>query len=120
MDLLHYFNEQQVKETKRPQLRPGDIVRVETKITEGEKTRIQSFEGTVLGLRGVGPSRTVTVRRITSGFGVERIFPLFSPLIAAIEIVKRQKVRRAKLGYLRHGARRRVKEIDEKVPAGVK
>ncbi len=95
---------------KRPVLQPGDIVRVETKVTEGEKTRLQTFEGTVLGIRGTGPSSTFTVRRVTAGFGVERIFPLYTPLITNIEIVKRQKVRRAKLTYLRKGKRRRVKE----------
>lgn len=110
MDLLQYFNQQQVQATNRPELRAGDIVRVETKITEGEKTRLQAFEGTVLGIRGAGPSKTFTVRRITAGFGVERIFPLYSPLITGIEVVKRQKVRRAKLTYLRKPARRRVKE----------
>jgi large subunit ribosomal protein L19 len=110
MDVLQYFNQQQVKEVARPDLRAGDVVRVETKITEGEKTRLQIFEGTVLGIRGAGPSRTATVRRITGNFAVERIFPLYSPLITNIEIVKRQKVRRAKLTYLRASGRRRVKE----------
>lgn len=110
MDVLQQFNQQQVKDISRPELRAGDIVRVETKVTEGEKTRLQTFEGTVLALRGAGPSRTVTVRRITGSFAVERIFPLYNPLITAIEIVKRQKVRRSKLNYMRQAGRRRVKE----------
>jgi large subunit ribosomal protein L19 len=110
MDLLREFEKEQTKLIDRPLLKAGDIVRVETKIQEGEKSRLQTFEGTVLGVRGSGPSASFTVRRDASGFGVERIFPLYSPLIATIEIVKRQKVRRAKLNYLRQAGRRRVKE----------
>jgi large subunit ribosomal protein L19 len=110
MDLLRHFEKQQIAGIERPRLAPGDIVRVETKIQEGDKTRIQGFEGTVLGIRGSGPSASFTVRRETGRFAVERIFPLYSPLITAIEITKRQKVRRAKLFYLRKAGRRRVKE----------
>lgn len=110
MDLLREFEKEQIKTVDRPRLRPGDIVRVESTVTEGDKTRSQTFEGTVLGIRGSGPSATFTVRRDASGYGVERIFPLYSPLITTIEIVKRQKVRRAKLFYLRQVGRRRVKE----------
>jgi large subunit ribosomal protein L19 len=110
MDLLKHFEQEQVKDVERPRLRAGDVVRVETKITEEDKTRLQTFEGTILMVRGSGPSTTFTVRRETSGFGVERIFPLYSPLITNIEIVKRQKVRRAKLSYLRNEGRRRFKE----------
>jgi len=110
MDVLQHFNQAQVQNISRPELKPGDIVRVESKVTEGEKTRLQNFEGTVLAIRGAGPSRTVTVRRVTGHFGVERIFPLYNPLITNIEILKRQKVRRAKLTYLRQAGQRRVKE----------
>lgn len=110
MDLLREFEKEQIKTIDRPILRPGDIVRVESKITEGEKTRLQAFEGTILSIRGSGPSTSFTVRRETSGYGVERVFPLYSPLISGIEIVKRQKVRRARLYYLRNTGRRRVKE----------
>jgi len=110
MDLLRHFELEQTKDKQLPKLRAGDIVRVETKIKEEEKSRLQTFEGTVLAIRGSGPSTTFTVRRETSGFGVERIFPLYSPLITSIEIVKRQKVRRAKLSYLRNEGRRRFKE----------
>ncbi len=110
MDLLRYFEKQQVKDIDRPRLQAGDIVRVETKIEEADKSRLQTFEGTVLSVRGGGPSVTFTVRRETGNFGVERIFPLYSPLITNIEIVKRQKVRRAKLNYLRQAGRRRFKE----------
>lgn len=110
MDLLRYFERQQVKDSERPVLHPGDVVRVEMKVQEGEKTRLQTFEGVMLGIRGSGPSTTFIVRRETGGFGVERIFPLYNPLITNIEIVKRQKVRRAKLTYLRQAGRRRFKE----------
>lgn len=110
MDFLKTFNQQETKNIIRPSIQAGDVVRVETKVTEGSKTRLQTFEGTILGIRGSGPSRTFTVRRLTGGFGVERIFPLYSPIITAINIVRRQKVRRAKLTYLRQAARRRVKE----------
>lgn len=110
MDLIREFEQEQIKDIARPQLRAGDVVRVAMKVTEGEKTRRQIFEGTVLGIRGGGPSTTFTVRREVGKFGVERIFPLYSPLITSIEIVRRQKVRRAKLTYLRNRARRRVKD----------
>src|SRR3990167_6502714 len=110
MDALRLFELAQIKGVDRPILRPGDIVRIGTKIVEGDKTRVQAFEGTVLGVRGSGPSTSFTVRRETGKFAVERVFPLYSPLITNIEIVKRQKVRRAKLFYLRQEGRRRVKE----------
>jgi large subunit ribosomal protein L19 len=110
MDLVRHFENEQTQNMQRPLLRAGDVVRVEMKVSEGDKTRLQAFEGTVLGVRGSGPSATFTVRRETGHFGVERIFPLYSPLIESIEIVKRQKVRRAKLTYLRNVGRRRFKE----------
>lgn len=110
MDLVRHFEQQQTKDMKRPRLRSGDIVRVQMKVTEGDKTRLQTFEGVIMSMRGSGTSKTFTVRRETGGFAVERIFPLYLPLITSIEIVRRQKVRRAKLTYLRHAGRRRVKE----------
>ena len=109
MDLVHYFEKQQTKQITRPLMKAGDVVRVEMKVQEGGKTRLQTFEGVVLGVRGSGPSVTFTVRRETGNFGVERIFPLYSPLIESIEIVRRQKVRRARLNYLRQSGRRRFK-----------
>jgi len=85
-----------------PYIRPGDTVNVYQKIKEGDKERIQIFKGVVLARKhGQGISATITVRGIFSGVGVERIFPLHSPLIERIEVVKRGKVRRAKLYYLR-------------------
>ena len=110
MDYLRYFEQQQIKDNKQLQLQPGDIVRVTTKLQEGDKTRLQAYEGTVMSIRGSGPSATFTVRRDAAGFGVERIFPLYSPLITGIEILRRQRVRRAKLTYLRDAGRRRFKE----------
>src|SRR3990167_10767289 len=120
MDALRLFELAQIKGVDRPILRPGDIVRIGTKIVEGDKSRVQAFEGTVLGVRGSGPSTSFTVRRETGKFGVERVFPLYSPLITNIEIVKRQKVRRAKLNYLRHAGRRRVKEDELSMQRHVK
>lgn len=110
MDLVWYFAEQQVSTVDRPALRAGDIIRVTVQVQEGGKSRLQTFEGTLLSIRGSGPSATITVRRETGGFGIERIFQLYSPLITSIDIVKRQKVRRAKLTYLRESGRRRFKE----------
>lgn len=120
MDLVRHFEKQQMKDIDRPHVRPGDVVRVEMKVQEGDKSRLQTFEGTVLGLRGSGPSATLTVRRETGNFGVERIFPLYSPLISSIDIVKRQKVRRSKLNYLRQAGRRRFKEDVESMQRHVK
>ncbi len=110
MDLVRDFELKQIKDINRPILKAGDIVRIGTKVVEGDKSRVQAFEGTVLGIRGSGPSTSFTVRRETGKFAVERVFPLYSPLITNIEIVKRQKIRRAKLYYLRQEGRRRVKE----------
>jgi large subunit ribosomal protein L19 len=96
-----------------PNFRSGDTVRVHVKIREGDKYRIQVFEGVVLALRRHGLSSTFTVRKVSSGYGVERIFPLHSPVIAKLEVVKRGKVRRARLYYLRErrGKAARLKEF---------
>ncbi|MCH8987083.1 50S ribosomal protein L19 [Patescibacteria group bacterium] len=85
-----------------PNIQPGDTVRVHQKVKEGEKERIQVFEGIVLARKhGTGINATITVRRVSKGYGVERVFPIHSPVLDKIEIVKRAKVRRAKLYYLR-------------------
>lgn len=95
-----------------PNFRSGDTVRVHVKIREGDKYRIQVFEGVVLALKRHGASSTFTVRKVSSGYGVERIFPLHSPVIAKLEVVKRGRVRRARLYYLRErrGKAARLKE----------
>ena len=84
-----------------PEVRAGDTVRVHVRIKEGEKERIQIFEGLVIYRHGGGISATFTVRKISSGVGVEKIFPVHSPMIAKIEVVRLGKVRRAKLSYIR-------------------
>ena len=95
-----------------PQFDPGDTVRVHVRVREGERERIQVFEGVVLKRRASSIQETFTVRRISHGIGVERCFPLHSPLVQKIEVVRRGKVRRAKLYYLRDrvGRAARVKE----------
>jgi len=100
-----------------PDFRYGDTVRVHVRVVEGDKERIQLYEGVVISRRGEGMSETVTVRKISHGVGVERIFPLHTPTIAKIEVVKRGKARRAKLFYLRKRtgkAALKVKELEAK------
>ena len=84
-----------------PDIRPGYTVRIDVLITEGEKTRIQAFEGVVIGRSGRGVAETIIVRKMSSQIGVERTFPLHSPIIQSITVVRRGKVRRSKLFYLR-------------------
>jgi len=84
-----------------PDFRAGDTVRVEVEVVEGDKRRIQAFQGTVIQRRGAGPRQTFTVRKISSGVGVERIFPACAPGLVSVEVVHRGTVRRARLGYLR-------------------
>ncbi|MBV8199852.1 MAG: 50S ribosomal protein L19 [Acidobacteria bacterium] len=86
---------------EQPEFRAGDTVRVHVRVVEGDKERIQVFQGVVIGKRGGGTRETFTVRKISGGIGVERIFPLHSPSLNRIEVVRRGKVRRAKLYYLR-------------------
>jgi large subunit ribosomal protein L19 len=96
-----------------PSFSPGDSVRVHVKVREGEKERIQVFAGVVIARRGGGSRETFTVRKISSGIGVERVFPLHSPIIDKIELERRGKVRRAKLYYLR-ARKGKAARIDEK------
>lgn len=99
------FSPVDIEARRKLDLRAGDTVRVTQKIKEGEKTRLQAFEGILLARKhGTEPGATFTVRKIASGVGVERIFPLYSPVIEKIEILKRAKVRRAKLYYIREKA----------------
>ncbi len=100
MNLLQAVDKLQMR-TDLPAFRPGDTVRVHVKIKEGDKFRIQVFEGVVIAIKRNGISSTFTVRKVSSGYGVERIFPLHTPIIDRLEVVKSGKVRRARLYYLR-------------------
>jgi len=113
---MHQLIEEITKEQLRtdlPELRPGDTVKVHVKVVEGSRERIQIFEGVVIKLRGGGISESFTVRKISYGVGVERVFPMHSPRIAKVEVVRHGKVRRAKLYYLRNlrGKKARIKEL---------
>jgi large subunit ribosomal protein L19 len=115
MDAIKFVNEQLNQTTEKsdhPKFRAGDNIVVSYKIVEGDKERVQDFRGDVLQLSGQGGSRTLTVRKISNGVGVERIFPLYSPNIVGIKILKRGRVRRAKLYYLRKlvGKKARIRE----------
>jgi large subunit ribosomal protein L19 len=101
--------------TDLPDFFPGDTLRVQVRVHEGDKERLQAFEGVCIGRRGAGISATFTVRKVSAGVGVERIFPLHSPSIHEIAIVRRGKVRRAKLYYLRKlsGKAARIREKRE-------
>ena len=111
MNMIDVIEQEQLRDDI-PDFGPGDSVRVHVKVVEGGRERIQVFEGIVLSRRGSGTRETFTVRKISAGIGVERTFPLHSPRIARIEVVRHGKVRRAKLYYLRErvGKRARVKE----------
>ena len=100
---------------KLPDFRPGDTVRVSVRVREGNKERLQAFEGVCIGRRGAGAGETFTVRKIASGVGVERIFPLHSPNLSDIKLVRQGRVRRAKLYYLRElsGKAARIRERRE-------
>jgi len=107
MDKLKLIEATQLK-SDRPEFSPGDTINVHVRVVEGDKERIQQFQGVVIGKRGSGANTTFTVRKMSDGVGVERIFPLHSPRIAKIEKVKEGKVRRAKLYYLRKLASKQV------------
>jgi large subunit ribosomal protein L19 len=115
MTLLDKIRKEQVRE-ERHQFSVGDTIRIHVKIVEGNTERIQQFQGVVIARRGSGIEETFTVRRVQAGQGVERVFPINSPRIAGIEVVRRGQVRRAKLYYLRDkvGKAARVKELRAK------
>ncbi|MGD2068004.1 MAG: 50S ribosomal protein L19 [Gemmatimonadota bacterium] len=111
-DILRELEQEHIRDDI-PDFAPGDTVRVLYRVREGDKERIQAFEGVCIGRRGSGVGETFMVRKISSGIGVERIFPLHAPTIKAIEVVRRGRVRRAKLYYLR-GLRGKAARIQEK------
>ena len=116
MNLLQQLDREQVEQLAAvrpvPRFDPGDTVRVSLRVVEGERERIQAFEGVCIGRRNAGVNSSFTLRKISYGEGVERVFPLYSPRITAIEVVRRGVVRRAKLYYLRGrtGKRARIAE----------
>jgi len=111
---MHTFAETEKEYLRHdlPEFRPGDTLRVNVRVREGEKERLQAFEGVCIARKHGGVSETFTVRKISGGVGVERIFPLHSPMIASIDVVRRGRVRRAKLYYLRNlrGKAARIRE----------
>lgn len=116
---MHAFIETQKEWLKAnvPPFRPGDTVRVSVRVKEGDKERLQAFEGVCISRRGSGVSESFTVRKISNGVGVERIFPVHSPMLAEITVVRRGRVRRAKLYYLRNlvGKATRIRERKTRV-----
>jgi len=112
MDAIKFVQDQMAREMNLPSFRPGDNINVDYKIVEGAKERIQSFRGDVIQINGDGFTKTFTVRKMSNGVGVERIFPINSPNIEKVDVVNFGKVRRAKLFYLRDltGKPARIKE----------
>ncbi len=117
MNLIQELEKEQVAKLSAgkdiPEFAPGDTVIVNVKVVEGERARVQAYEGVCIGRAGTGLNENFTVRKISYGEGVERVFPLYSPMIDAIKVVRRGKVRRAKLYYLR-GRRGKSARITEK------
>ena len=112
MDFVKEISKGMLKEEK-PEIKIGSTVRVHVRIVEGDKSRIQVFEGTVIAKNNSGISETFTVRRVSYGVGVERVFPVHSPSVAKVELIRKGRVRRAKLYYLRDrvGKAAKVKEL---------
>jgi large subunit ribosomal protein L19 len=123
MNIIEELDREQMAaiEAKRtlPEFGPGDTVRVNVRVTEGTRTRIQAYEGVCIARAGGGLNQNFTVRKLSYGEGVERVFPLFSPMIESVDVVRRGKVRRAKLYYLRGrtGKAARIAEKKDKRPA---
>lgn len=116
MDILEQISARRMKEST-PDFSVGDTVRVDIRVIEGERERVQAFQGTVMQRRGSGMGETFTVRKVSQGVGVERVFPLHSPNVSSIRVLRKGKVRRAKLFYLRElkGKAARIAERTEKV-----
>lgn len=100
MDVLRQIESKQLRDDL-PEFQPGDTIRIHVRVVEGDKQRIQIFQGVVIARKGAGLKETITVRKVSGGIGVERIFPVHSPNLAKIEVTRRGRVRRAKLYYLR-------------------
>ncbi len=111
MNLINDIENTQLKENL-PEIGSGDTVKVNVKVSEGNRERIQTFEGVVIAIKGVGINKLITVRKLSFGVGVERIFPVHAPTIDSIEIIRKGKVRRSKLYYLRNriGKSAKIKE----------
>ena len=114
MNTLQNFEKEQIEKLGRtvPEFGPGDTLRVNVKVIEGTRERVQAYEGVCIARSGGGLNESFTVRKISNGVGVERIFPLHSPMLAEIKVVRRGRVRRAKLFYLRNVAPKEVKTLD--------
>src|SRR6266849_1742324 len=117
MNLIHELEKEQIEKLSAgkdiPDFAPGDTVLVNVKVVEGERSRVQAYEGVCIGRSGSGLNQSFTVRKISYGEGVERVFPLYAPMIDSIKLVRRGKVRRAKLYYLR-GRRGKAARITER------
>ena len=117
MDIIQQLDKEQVEKLSAgkdiPDFQPGDTVLVNVKVVEGDKSRVQAYEGVCIGRSGHGINENFTVRKISYGEGVERVFPVYSPMVEGVEIVRRGKVRRAKLYYLR-GRRGKAARINER------
>jgi large subunit ribosomal protein L19 len=115
MDIVKQIENEQVREGL-PNFDPGDTLRVNVRIREGDKERLQAFEGVCIARQGGGASETFTVRKVSSGIGVERCFPLHSPMLESVKVVRRGRVRRAKLYYLRarKGKAARIRERQQR------
>jgi len=124
MNLIQELEQEQIEKLSAgkeiPDFGPGDTVLVNVKVVEGERSRIQAYEGVCIGRSGRGLNESFTVRKISYGEGVERVFPLYSPMIDSIKVVRRGKVRRAKLYYLRQrrGKSARITEKQDRPGAG--
>jgi large subunit ribosomal protein L19 len=122
MNLIQQLEQEQVAKLSAgkeiPDFQPGDTVIVNVKIVEGDKSRVQAYEGVCIGRAGSGLQENFTVRKISYGEGVERVFPLYSPMIDSIKIVRRGKVRRAKLYYLRGRRGKSARIVERQTQAG--
>jgi large subunit ribosomal protein L19 len=116
MDLVKFAEEKLIEKKQYPSFKAGDTVTVSYKIIEGNKERVQQFQGVVLQIKGSGLRKTFTVRKISNGVGVERIFPMFSPKIESIAVDKKGIVRRARIYYLRKAVGKQAR-IEEEVKA---